>query len=326
MNAQSFHGFCALVVMIWGSAVNVAAAQSYPAKPIRLVLSGPVGGGADTIARPFAQKLGELLGQQVIVDNRPGAGGILASTAVSVASADGYTLLFTTASSFNIAPFLAKKPHYDPVGDFSSITLVALAPLMVAVHPSLPVRSVKDLIALARSRPGQLLYASNGKGSLSHLATEMFSRAASVDMLHVPYKGGAAGVLDTVSGQVQLTITAMPTLLTQVKANRLRALAVTSPKRSPILPQLPTVMESGLPDYQVVQWYGLFAPKGTTAAVIAAVYEQSVKAADAPGLKGPLSQEGAELTVTGPKFLDVYLRANITKWQKVIRDAKIVLE
>lgn len=278
------------------------------------------------IMRPIAQKLSESLGQQVVVDNRPGAGGVIAAQIVVSSPPDGYTVLQASASSFSISPFLLKKRPYDPVQDFTPVTLVAIAPLMVTVHPSLPVKSVKDLISLAKAKPRQLLYASNGKGSLSHLTAEMFSIAAGITMLHVPYKGGTPAVMDTMSGQVQLVITAVPTLLPQVKASRLRALAVTSSKRSPAVPDLPTVAESGMPGFESVQWYGIFAPKNTPAAITDKLHSEFRKVGESPAVKAPLAQEGAELAVTGPQALADFLRADIAKWQKVTREANIVLE
>lgn len=300
--------------------------QAYPVKPVRLIVGGPPAGGADMVVRPLAKKLSESMGQQVFVDHRPGAGGMIASQITAAAPPDGYTIGLGSASGSSISPFLARKRMYDPVEDFSPITLVATAPLMVTVHPSLPVKSVKDLMSLARARPAQLLYASNGKGSLSHLTTEMFNRAAGISMVHVPYKGGTPGVLDTVSGNVQLVITAIPTLLAQVKASRLRALAVTSSKRSSSAPELPTVAESGLPGFESVQWYGMFAPKNTPASIIERLYLEIRKAIETPAVRAPLAQEGADPAVSGPQALAEFLHTDIAKWQKVIREVNIVLE
>ena len=197
---------------------------------------------------------------------------------------------------------------------------------MITVHPSLPVKSIKDLVALARARPTQILYASNGKGSFSHFTTEMFSRSAGITMAHVPYKGGAAAVMSAMSGETQVVITAIPTLLSQVKAARLRALAVTGGKRSFVVPETPTVAEAGFPGFESVQWYGMFAPRHTPAAVIDRLYVEFRKAVDAPSVKGPLTQEGAELAVSGPRELTEFLKADIARWQKVIREANVVLE
>jgi len=303
-----------------------ASAQTFPAKPIRLIIAAPAGGGADVIARPVAQKLAESMGQQVIVDNRAGASGLIAGEMTQAAPPDGYTLLFVTASGFSLTPLLSRKPPYDPTRDFTPVSMVATAPLMATVHPSLPVKSIRELIALAKAKPGQLLYASNGQGSFSHLTTEMFSRAAGIEMTHVPYKGGTPAVIDTVSGQVQLVITAVPTLMGQVKSGRLRAIAVTSAKRSAALPDLPTIAESGVPGFESVQWYGVFGPKNLPPAIVDRVWAERGKAVESPSVKAPLAQEGAELSVTGPQPLAQFLATDIARWRKVLSGMNITLE
>lgn len=300
--------------------------QSYPAKPVRLITGAPPGGGGDVITRPIAQRLSESLGQQFIVDNRPGAGSVIAAQIVVGSPPDGYTVLQASGSNFSISPFLLKKRPYDPVQDFAPVTLVATAPLMVTVHPSLPVKSVRELIALAKAKPRSLLYASNGKGSLSHLTAEMFSSTAGIAMLHVPYKGGTPAVIDTASGQVQLVFTSVLTVLPQVRASRLRALAVTSSKRSLAIPELPTVAESGLPGFESLQWWGMFAPKNTPTAITEKLYSEIRKAAESPSVQAALAQEGAELAVKGSKALAEFHQADIAKWQKVIRQSQIVIE
>ena len=314
---------CAFATLVAG---EFSLAQSYPAKPVRLVVSGPPGGGADVVMRPIAQRLSELLAQQVLVDNRPGAGSMIAAQHVAGSPPDGYTVLQASASGMSISPFLAKKRPYDPLQDFAPVTLVATAPLVVTVHPSVPVKSARDLIAFARARPGQLNYASNGKGSFSHLTTELFARSARIRMLHIPYKGGTPAVIDTVSGNVQLVITALPTLSAQIKAGRLRALAVTSGKRSSAVPELPTLAESGLPGFESVQWYGLQTPRHTPAAIVDRLYGGVRKAVDSLAVRTPLEQEGAELAVNGPQAMAAFLRTDIAKWQKVISESGIVLE
>jgi tripartite-type tricarboxylate transporter receptor subunit TctC len=301
-------------------------AQSYPTKPIRLVVAGPAAGGADVIARPVAQKLSESLGQQVIVDNRPGAGTLIAGQITAGSPPDGYTLLLGTVSTMCISPMLAQKPPFDSDQDFVPVTLLAAAGLMITVHPSLSVKSVKELITLAKTRPNKLLYASNGAGSLSHLTTELFSRAAGISMVHVPYKGGSPAVLDTIGGHTQLVITAIPTLIAQVKASKLRALAVTSSRRSNALPDLPTVAESGLVGFESTQWYAVFAPKNTPTMIVDKLYAELGKAADNSTVKVSLAQEGAELSVGGPQALANLLRTDSAKWKNVIRESIIALE
>jgi tripartite-type tricarboxylate transporter receptor subunit TctC len=307
-------------------ATQVAVAQSYPSKPVRIIVGGPPAGGADVIVRPIAQKLSESLGQQFIVENRPGAGSIIAGQVAAGAAADGYTMVEASASGFAIAPFLLKKRPYDPVNDFTPVMLIAKAPMLLTVHPSLPVKTVQDLIALAKSKPRQLFYASNGNGSFSHLTTEMFSNAAGVALTHVPYKGGTPAVLDTISGQVQMIITAMPTLLPQVRASRLRPLAVTSAIRSRALPQLPTVREAGVGGFESVQWYGFLAPKNTPMTIVQKLQTEIRKAAESVTLKPLLENEGAELALLDGEAFSTFMKADILKWQKVIREAKLVLQ
>ena len=305
---------------------GIAHGQGYPVKPVRLLLPGPAAGGADVVMRPIAQRLSEQMGQQVIIDNRPGAGGVIAGQVAMALPADGYTLVVATAGGFSIAPFVVKKQPYDPERDFIPVTMIATAPMMITVHPALPVRSVKDLVGLAKAKQNQLFYASNGQSSFSHLTTEYFSRATGIRMTHVPYKGGTPAVIDTVSGQVQLIITAFPTLIAQVKASRLRALAVTSAKRSSAAPDLPTVAESGYAGFESAQWYGILAMKGTSSAITERLYNEIRKAGESPALKAPLAQEGAELSVNGPQALADFLRTDIAKWRKVIKESNIVLE
>ena len=300
--------------------------QSYPSKPVRVIVSGPAAGGADVITRPIAQKLSEALGQQFVVENRPGAAMVIAGQTAAAAPADGYTLLLATASNFSIAPFLLKKRPYEPMQDFTPVTLIAKAPLLMTVHPSLPARTVKELIALARAKPGQLLYGSNGTGSFSHLTSELFCRSAGVSLTHVPYKGGTPAALDTVTGQVQMVVTAVPTLLPQVRAARLRALAVTSASRSPALGDLPTLAESGLTGFESVQWYAFFLPKNAAPAITAKLHAETQKAVGAGTMKPLLENEGAELVVSGPEALASFLRADIARWRKVIHESKLELQ
>jgi tripartite-type tricarboxylate transporter receptor subunit TctC len=314
------------VVVAAGFCCYPACAQTYPAKSVRLIVGGAPAAGGDLIMRPIAQRLSESTGQQFIIDNRPGAGSLLAGQIAAAAPADGYTILQGSASGFSIAPFLAKKRPYDPVQDFTPITMVARAPLLVAVHPALPVRSVKDLVALAKANPRALLYGSNGMASFSHLTTELFCRTAAVSMTHVPYKGGSPAAMDTVAGNVQLVVTSIPTLLAQVRSGRLRALAVTSSKRSSTVPEIPTVAESGFPGFESVQWYGMFAPKGTPRVIVERLHAEIHAAVDTPRFKASLAMEGAEAAVDGPEALGDFHRTDIARWAKVIRDLNIVLE
>lgn len=297
--------------------------QAYPAKPVRIIVPFPAGGGADIIVRAIAQKAGAGLRQQMIIDNRAGASGLIGAELALKAPPDGYTYVLATSSNFAINPNLVAKPPYHPVTDFAPVTLLATAPLMLTVHPSLPVRSVKELIALAKTRPGELLYASNGQGSLSHLTTVLFASVAGIDMLHVPYKGGTPAVTDTVAGNVSLIITAIPTLQAQVRAQRLRAIALTGGKRSPLMPELPTVAEAGLPGFESVQWYGLFAPAGTGREVVDRFQQEIAKATQTGGVKNLLARDGAEARGDSPDALAAFLKADYAKWEKVIRQQKL---
>jgi tripartite-type tricarboxylate transporter receptor subunit TctC len=300
--------------------------QAYPVKAIRLIVGGPASGGADVLVRQIAQKLSESFGQQVIVDNRPGGSGMIAAQAVPSLPPDGYTMFLGAASNMSIMPALVQKLPFDPVKDFAPVTLVAIAPLMVAVHPSLPVKSVKELVVFAKARPGQVLCASNGTGSIQHLTIAMFNRAAGISLLHVPYKGGTPAVIDTVGGQTQVVVTAVPTLLSQVRASRLRALAVTSSKRLSGLPEMPTLAESGLPGFESVQWYGIFARMNTPAAIVDKWYSEVRMALGSPSVKSGLTHEGAEPAAEGPQVLAGFHRIDMAKWRKVVRESNIVMD
>jgi tripartite-type tricarboxylate transporter receptor subunit TctC len=293
---------------------------------VRLISSGSAGGGADILVRPIVHKLSEAFGQQVVVDNRGGAGGVLAAQAVLAAAPDGYTMFFANAINMSIAPAVRSRLPFDPMKDFSPVTRVATTPLMIAVHPSLPAKSVKELIAFAKVRPKQVLCASNGEGTIQHLTIEMFNRAANIVCLHVPYKGGTPAVIDTVAGQTQVVITAVPTLLAQVRASRLRALAVTSRERISTLREVPTVAESGFTDFEAVQWYGFFGHARTPVAVIERWSSEVRKAIESPSVRTGMMHEGAEPAADGPQALAEFHRADIAKWQKVVRESRIVLE
>jgi tripartite-type tricarboxylate transporter receptor subunit TctC len=303
-----------------------AVAQSFPTKPVRMILPGPPGGGADVIARPFASKMTELLGQQVLVDNRPGASGVIAGNLTLQAAADGYTMILATASGFSISPHLAKKAPYDVEKDFRGISLVALADLMVAVHPSLPVKSVKELIALAKAKPDSVFYASNGAGSLSHLSTELFAMLAGIKMVHVAYKGGTPAVTDTAAGHVAMVITAVPTLMGLVNAGRLRPLATTGAKRSKMLRHLPTVAEAGLPEYESVQWYGLFAPAGVPDDAVKKLNAAVVQALKAKEVEAIIERSGSEPVSSSGEEMERFVKKDSAKWRKVIGTAKVSIQ
>ncbi|HXF68129.1 MAG TPA: tripartite tricarboxylate transporter substrate binding protein [Burkholderiales bacterium] len=309
----------ALVVCGWPG----AAAQGYPEKPVRMVVPFPPGGAADIVARQLGERLSEALGQQVIVDNRAGAGGRIGAEAVARAAPDGYTLLFASSSAMSIGPHIGTKPPYDPLRSFAPIVLVAHAPNVLVVHPSVPAKSVKELVAVARARPGALNFASNGTGTLSHLTGELFMQRAGVKMVHVPYKGAAPAVIDTLAGNVSLLFAAYPSVAAQARAGRLRALAVTGAKRAAIAPELPTVAESGLPGFEASQWWGLYAPAGTPPLALARLNAEANKALRAADIQKRLAADGASAAGGSPEDLARYLRDDYEKWGRVIRAAGI---
>jgi tripartite-type tricarboxylate transporter receptor subunit TctC len=301
-------------------------AQTWPAKPVRFIVPFPPGGGNDTIARLMAQKLSAPLGQQVIVDNRPGAGGTIGAEAAARAPGDGYTMFLAGVATHGINPNLRKKLPYDALKDFEAVSLIASAPLLVVVHPSLPVKSVKDLVAVAKSRPGQINYASNGAGGSSHLAVELFNMMTGTKMVHVPYKGLAPALTDLLSGEVQVMFSSAVAMLPQVKAGRLRAIAMTGSKRSAAIPNVPTVAEAGVPGYETGSWYGVVVPAGTPRAAIDRLSREIqgiVKSAD---ITSKLNEEAVIPVGSTPEAFDKHIRAELARWAKVIKAAKVELE
>ncbi len=270
---------------------GAAFAQQYPSKPIRLVVPQPPGGGNDTIARMLGLKLSAALKQQVAVDNRAGAGGLIGADIAAHSPADGYTLLLGNVAVLAIIPNVQKKVPYDALKDFAPISLVASAPLLVVVHPSLPVTSIKQLIALAKAKPGRLNYASNGVGSSTHLATEMFKLMTKTDLVHVPYKGLAPATTDLLSGQVQLMFSSAVAMMPHAQSGRLRAIAMTGAKRSAAIPDIPTVAEAGVPDYESGSWYGILAPAGTPREIIELLNREIVAAVRSPDITDRLVAE-----------------------------------
>ena len=292
-------------------------AQSYPAKPVRVIIPAPVGGGVDTIGRAVAQKLAESLAQPFVPDNRPGAGTMIGSELTAKAPPDGYTILFMT-NSHAINASLQKNLKYDPLRDFTEITLLAIAPYLLVVHPSVPAKSVRELIELARRRSGEIYFASAGTASATHLAGELFAYMAGIKLVHVPYKGGMPGVTDLVGGHVQLMFNNLISVMGLVKQNRLRALGITSAKRSPLLPALPTVAESGLPGYESASWYGAVLPANAPAGIVATLNREMVKAMKAPDIRDRLAAEGAEVIASTSGEFGVYLRKDIDRWSKLV--------
>lgn len=303
-------------------AAGMATAQTYPTKSIRIVVPWPPGGGTDVVARTVAQKMHETLGQPAIVDNRAGANGIIGADLVAKALADGYTVLITIASH-TINPTLYSKLPYDTLADLAPVSLLAEYPFVITVHPSVPAKTIKELIAFAKSHPGQLSYASSGNGSGPHLGMELFKSMAGIDMVHVPYKGAGQAMTDLVSGQVQVFLNNFLAGMAMIRAGKLRALAVTSLKRSPVAPELPTVAEAGIPGYAVTGWYGMFVPAATPAPVVATLHAGVVKAIRSKEVSDRLSSEAAVIVGSTPREFADFLKAEIAKWAAVIKKANI---
>ena len=308
------------------TAAPAALAQTYPTKTVRMIVAFPPGGTTDILARATAQKLTEAFGQQVVIDNRPGAGGNIGTELVARSPADGYTLLASPGSTLTSNPAVYAKVPFDTVRDFAPVTIIAEVPNVLIVHPSLPVKTVKELIALAKTRPGQLAYASTGAGQSTHLSAELFKQMARVDMIHVPYKGSAPALTDMVAGQVTVMFDNMPSCLPFVKAGRLKAIAVTSTKRSPTTPELPTVAEAALPGFDVTVWFSVLAPANTPRDIVARLNAEIVKALKAPDMRERLSQQGAEPVGNTPEEFAGVIKRDLAKWSKLVKDANIRLD
>ncbi|MGZ8212217.1 MAG: tripartite tricarboxylate transporter substrate binding protein [Burkholderiales bacterium] len=303
-------------------ASNAAMSQAYPGKPIRLIVPAGPAGGVDTISRLVGAPLAAALGQPVVVENRPGAGTMLASELTAKAASDGYTILMVT-NSHAINASLQRNLRYDPVNDFSFVSTIASVPYLVVVHPSVPARSVKELIALARRHPGDLLAASAGTGSGTHLAFELFASMAGVNIVHVPYKSGSPAIVDLAGGHVQLMLSNIINSMPHVKANRLRALAITAEKRSALYPQLPTVAESGVPGYQADAWYGLILPARTPVEIVQRLNREVAAIVKMPDFREKVASQGAEVTGSTPEAFVAFMRREIAKWGKVTSRLKL---
>ena len=303
----------------------VTAADTYPARPIRMIVAYPPGGGTDIVGRMMAQKLTETLQQNVVVDNRGGATGNIGTELAARANPDGYTLLMGNVAPNAINVSLFKKLAYDPVKDFSPVSLVAITPNILVANPSVPVKSVKDLIALARAKPGALNYPSAGVGSSSHLAGELLKILAKIDMVHVPYKGGGPALVDTISGQMQVMFATMPAAMPHVKSGKVRPIAVTTEKRSQTLPDLPPIAET-VKGYEASTWYGLLAPANTPAAIVNRLHRDTVKILATPDTREKLSAQGFEPVGGTPAEFAAYIKSEISKWGRVIREAGIKAE
>ncbi len=319
-----FRSVCVLLLAVLPAlpALSAAAANRYPERPIRFIVPFSPGGGTDLVGRSLQGKLEEALGTPVIIDNRPSAGGIVGVTLAAQAAPDGYTLLLTSAS-FTFAPSLYKDLPYDAVKDFKPITNVAETPLILCVHPSLPVLSLKDLLALARKRPGDILYGSAGVGSNLHLTTELFKYKAKIDLKQIPYKGAGGAAIGLMSGEVQVAFLGLLTAIPFMKSGRLRGLAVTTKQRTPILPDTPTIDEAGVPGYDKSGWTGLYAPAAVPDPIIDYVYQAVVKVLKDPETAKTLAAQGSTLVGNTPKEFGAFVRAELAEWAQLIRDMKL---
>ena len=321
MRKSTIRSLCACFALALLSSLPAVAAD-YPVRPIRILVPFQPGGSTDILARVVAQHLTQAWGQQTVVDNRPGANGIIAAEMTSKAPSDGYTLLFV-AIGHAINSLIYKKLPYDTERDFTPVSLAALYSQIVLVHPSVPARNLKELIALAKTK--RLNYASGGIGSSQHLAGALFAHMAKIEMNHVPYKGGAPGLVDTMAGNVDMMIT-QPTSTDFIKSGRLRALAITSPKRSPSWPDVPTVSEAALPGYESQAWYGLVAPKNLPPEVLKKLGDETVRALRTKELKENLAPQGGEPVGSSPAEFSAFIKAEINRYAKVVRDAGISAE
>ena len=301
-----------------GVAATAALAQPYPAKAVRVIVPFPAGGGIDFVARALAPKLAEYTGQSFVVDNRSGASGTIGTEAVAKAAPDGYTLLATFSSHTQNAS-LYSKLGYDTVRDFAPVTQIATVANILVVNPALPVKSLKELIALAKKRPGEILYASIGNGTPSHLSAELFDSMAGIKMTHVPYKGAAPSMVSLLSGETQLTFTTVVVAQPHVKSGRLRALGVASLKRAAVMPEVPTIDEAGVRGYESNAWYGLLAPAKTPAAIVEQLHRETVRALQSPDLRGSLTNQGAEPVGNSGEQFNAIIKDEIEKWRKLVQ-------
>jgi tripartite-type tricarboxylate transporter receptor subunit TctC len=303
-----------------------AVAQSYPTKPIRWIVTYPPGGPTDVVARAIGAKLTEAWGQQIIIDNRAGAGGMIGTELGARAAPDGYTLLFGTSAGMTINPALQSRLPYDPVKDFAPVSLLVINPQLLVLNPTVPANSVKELVALAKAKPGQLNYASVGQGSPNHLGMELLKALTGTNIVHVPYKGTGPAITDLLGGQVQLMFNSMPTVLPLVRSGKLRALAVGSTQRISAIADIPTVAESGVPGFENVTWYGMFAPAKTPREIVNKLNAQVVRILAEPDMAQRLSSQGAEPRSSTPDELAKFMRVEFERWAKVIKSAGVKVE
>ena len=319
--------FMLLCISVAISCVAVPAhGQEYPTKTIRMLNPLPAGGPTDILGRIIAQPVSEALGKQIVTDNRPGAAGNIAAEMAAKAAPDGYTLFIAGVGNFAVNVTLFSKLPYDPLKDFAPVVLSASVPLILVTHPTLPVKSVKEFIALMKAKPGQFNYASAGPGSPQHLTAELFKFMAKVEMTHIPYKGSGPAITDLVGGQIPFAFESMIPVLPHVKSGRLRALAVSSAQRSPVMPDVPTVAESGVPGFESIAWYGVVAPAGTSKEIIAKLNAEMVRIANLPDIKQRLIEMGSPPVAGTPEQFGNLIKSEIPKWGKVVKQAHVSLD
>jgi tripartite-type tricarboxylate transporter receptor subunit TctC len=316
----------ALAALTFAVTLAPALAQNWPAKPIRMIVPFPPSGGTDIVARTVAPHLSAAIGQQIVIDNRPGAGGTIGTEMAARTAADGYTLLMATTSTHAVAPNLNPKLAYDAVKDFAPVVNVNSGPLILVVTAGLPVRSVKELIAYARANPGRVTFSSSGAGTVYHLTGEMFRTMAGVEIVHIPYKGSAQAFPDLITGQVSMMFDATTSVMPHVKSGKLRTLAITSARRSPVIPDLPTVMEAGVPGFESEIWIGLFAPAGTPREIVARLNAETNKVLARGDVREAFSLQGTDPVGGTSEQFAAQIRADLARWGKVIRDAGVKLE
>ncbi|HYC48745.1 MAG TPA: tripartite tricarboxylate transporter substrate binding protein [Burkholderiales bacterium] len=296
-----------------------AHAQQYPSKSVRWIVPFPPGGGTDTISRTLAQKLTELWGQQVIADNRPGSGGTIGLAAATKLAPDGYNIVLGQLANVGIAPALYPKLPYDPVKDLTPVTLVLTSPLVLVVHPSLPAKTTKDLIALAKAKPGSITFGSPGNGTTGHLGTEILQHSAGVKMTHVPYKGAQPAFTGLLGGEIAIYLSSIPPALPMIKAGRVRPIGVTSAKRMASLPSVPTISEAGVPGYEVTNWYGVMMPAGVSRDILAKVHGDLVRILKMPDVQQRFAGEGGDISANTPEEFGAFIRNEIAKWAKAVK-------
>ena len=296
-------------------------ADTYPVKPVRLIVGFPPAGANDLVARVVAARLGPRLGQQIVVENRPGAGGNIATDLVAKAAPDGYALLLGSVSSLGMAPALYGQVPFDPINDFAPVTQLVGVSTLLMVHPTLPVRSLKEFVALAKKHPGRLNFATPGTGSVAHLTAELFMKTADVKLVHVPYKGGGPAVVDALSGQVECLFSLISTGAPHVKSGKLRGIGISTGTRSPILPDVPTIAESGYPGYEASGWLGLLVPAKTPDAIVERLHRETVAVLNLSDVRAQLESNGLDPAPSSPQAFRAYIRAELAKWTKLIKDA-----